>query len=307
MYSVPGSFPSLAAAVLAVLPNDEIHIAPGWFEALPPGGLTIWQVNLWIIGAPPGLGPTPSIDLNGQTITILGTGVFIWGLNIFDSTGFSPLAINLGPTSGDCLIMRNVITGLVPGTTGILVQGSNNVITLNTLMTWGTIIVVTGPSTGNIIKLNTINPPFFLGLQVSGFAGPNNALYWNNVWAPPEFWDAGPPGSPPNWFDDTSTPGGPGYGRGNFWVTGPLPPAPIPGPGVNGWFDFFPQPAPMAQLSGDINVDGIVDLFDLVPLALRFGSVWCTFLWDPRTDLNGDGVVNIFDIVTIALNYSTSY
>jgi len=86
-----------------------------------------------------------------------------------------------------------------------------------------------------------------------------------------------------------------------------MPPTPAPIPGPNGWFDWFPQPVPMAQLKGDINVDGHADLFDLVAIALRFGSVWCTLLWDPRTDLNGDGKVDIFDIVAIALNYNTSY
>jgi len=305
--------PSLAAAVALALPNDEIHIAPGWIEILPPGGLTIWQSNLWIIGGPPGLGAAPTIDLFGPfSITIITSGVFIWGLSIVDSTGTSPALINLAPPSANCLIMSNTIQGAAPPNTGILIQGTSNIVTLNTISSCGWCIDVTGPSTSNIVKLNTINIPNNWGIQVSGMAGPNNAIYWNNVWtlAPlTEFYDA-TPGSPPNWFDDTSAPGGPGFTKGNYWGTTmppPMMPFPIPGPGMNGWFDLFPQPIPIARLPGDIDVTGIVDIFDIVIVGKSFGRVWCQLGWDPRADLNGDGLVDIMDIVRIALNFSAHY
>lgn len=306
VYSIPGAFPTLEIAMASgiIMSNDEIHILPGHFEALT-SPLVIPQNNLWIIGSPPGLGPIPMINVNGFGITILGANVFMWGLDIFDPTGMSSPIIALAPSSTNALIMNNVITGAMPPNIGIIVAGMNNVVTLNSISTCGICIQVLGPASGNTIKLNTINPPLMQGIQVTGMPGAPmpNYMYWNNVFAPPEFWDTGPPG-PPNFFDDT-TGGGPGFSKGNFWVTMPPAPAPILGP--NGWFDWFPQPAPIMQLSGDISVDGLIDIFDIVFVATNFGRVWCTLGWNPRADLNGDGLVDIFDIVTIAVNFGTSY
>lgn len=306
VWTVPGAFPTLEATINSglVMNNDEIHILPGHMEALT-GPLVIPQNNFWIIGPPPGLGPIPMINVNGFGITILGANVFMWGLDIFDPIGISSPILALAPSSVNSLIMNNVITGAAPPNIGIIIAGMNNIVELNTISTCGICIQVLGPASGNSIRLNTINPPLMLGIQVTGMAGAPmpNYMYWNNMFAPPEFVDTGPPG-PPNFFDDTSG-GGPGFNKGNFWVTMPPAPAPIPGP--NGWLDWFPQPVPMMQLQGDINVDGQVDIFDIVIVATNFSRVWCTLGWDPRADLNGDGIVDIFDIVVIALNFSASY
>jgi len=306
VYAIPGAFPTLENAMASglIMDNDEIHILSGHAEVLT-SPLVITQNNLWIIGPPPGLGGMPMINVNSFSITILGANVFMWGLDIVDPTGMSSPILALAPSSTNALIMKNNIAGNAPANIGIIVAGINNEVVLNYVTLCGICIQVLGPASGNIIKLNTIAPPLVQGIQVTGMVGAPmpNYMYWNNMFAPQEFLDTGP-ASPPNFFDDT-TGGGPGFSKGNFWVTMPPTPAPIPGP--NGWFDWFPQPVPMAQLKGDINVDGHADLFDLVAIALRFGSVWCTLLWDPRTDLNGDGKVDIFDIVAIALNYNTSY
>lgn len=48
---------------------------------------------------------------------------------------------------------------------------------------------------------------------------------------------------------------------------------------------------------GDINKDGIVDVFDLVLVVIAFGG------GDARCDLNGDGAIDIFDMVTVAMNF----
>jgi len=313
IWRIPIDFPTLEIAIASgfVVNNDEIHILAGQFEVLS-GPITIWQNGLWIIGSPPSLGPTPTINVNGFVITVLGSNVFIWGLNIIDPTGASPALINLAPPSANCLIMNNIITGAAPPNTGILVQGTNNVVTLNTISFCGWCIDVTAPSSGNIVKLNTINVPNNWGIQVSGGVTANNAIYWNNVWTLGplfEFWDA-TPGSPPNWFDDTSAPGGPSFTKGNYWgttVPPPLVPFPIPGPGGNGWFDFFPQPAPIAQIQGDVNVDGRVNIFDIVTVAVSFNEIWCQLGWDPLADPNGDGTIDIFDIVAVAVNFGATY
>ena len=49
------------------------------------------------------------------------------------------------------------------------------------------------------------------------------------------------------------------------------------------------------QLVGDVNKDGVVNIFDLVRVAGHFGQAG-----DDSTDVNGDGVVNIFDLVLVA-------
>jgi len=305
IWRIPLDFPTLEIAIASgfVVNNDEIHILAGYFEVLS-GPITIWQSGLWIIGSPPSLGPAPIINVNGFVITVTGSNVFVWGLNIVDPVGVSPALINLAPPAANCLIMNNIITGAAPPNTGILVQGTNNIVTLNTISTCGICIDVTALSTNNIVKLNTINFPNFIGIQISGGAGPNNAMYWNNIWASPEFWDL-TPGSPPNFFDDTFTPGGPGFSKGNFWAIGP--PGPIPGPGGNGWFDFFSQLAPISQIQGDVNVDGRVNIFDIVTVAIKFNQIWCQLGWDPRADPNGDGIVDIFDIVQLAVNFGATY
>ena len=61
--------------------------------------------------------------------------------------------------------------------------------------------------------------------------------------------------------------------------------------------------APAPILLGDINSDGIVDIFDVVSAALAFGSTPGDSNWNQAADLNNDGVVDIFDIVLIATNF----
>ena len=59
-------------------------------------------------------------------------------------------------------------------------------------------------------------------------------------------------------------------------------------------------------LIGDINGDGIVDIFDVVILAKAFGSKPGDPNWNQAADLNSDDVVDIFDVVTIAKNFGST-
>ena len=47
----------------------------------------------------------------------------------------------------------------------------------------------------------------------------------------------------------------------------------------------------------DINVDGIVNVLDIVMVAQHIGR---EKPGNPRVDVNGDGVVNILDLVVVA-------
>ena len=53
---------------------------------------------------------------------------------------------------------------------------------------------------------------------------------------------------------------------------------------------------------GDLNLDGIVDIFDIVIVALEFGHPPPPIV-DLRADVNKDGLVDIFDIVVVALRF----
>lgn len=57
---------------------------------------------------------------------------------------------------------------------------------------------------------------------------------------------------------------------------------------------------------GDMNDDGIVDIFDVVILADAFGSYPGHPNWNPDADLNNDDVLDILDVVTIAKKFGAT-
>jgi len=68
---------------------------------------------------------------------------------------------------------------------------------------------------------------------------------------------------------------------------------------IDGHYTFSP-------ILGDINGDGIVDIFDITIVALAFGSTPSDLNWDARADLNGNGKVDILDAVMLAVNFGTT-
>jgi parallel beta-helix repeat protein len=54
---------------------------------------------------------------------------------------------------------------------------------------------------------------------------------------------------------------------------------------------------------GDINADGIIDIFDITTVALAFNSIPGDSNWNPVADINSDNIVDIFDIVVVALHF----
>jgi hypothetical protein len=58
-------------------------------------------------------------------------------------------------------------------------------------------------------------------------------------------------------------------------------------------------------MPGDVNADGIIDIFDCVTVAVAFGSAYNdpTPPWNPNADINIDGTVDIFDLVVVALYF----
>ncbi len=58
----------------------------------------------------------------------------------------------------------------------------------------------------------------------------------------------------------------------------------------------------LSLIEGDINLDGTVDIFDIVIVALEFSHPPPPIV-DARADVNKDGVVDIFDIAVIAVHF----
>jgi len=57
------------------------------------------------------------------------------------------------------------------------------------------------------------------------------------------------------------------------------------------------------DVTGDVNNDKNVDIFDLAAVGLAYGSRPGDGNWDQDADLTGDGTINIFDLATVGINY----
>jgi nitroreductase len=54
---------------------------------------------------------------------------------------------------------------------------------------------------------------------------------------------------------------------------------------------------------GDINDDGIVDIYDAIILSNAFDSTPSSPKWNPKADINSDGFVDIYDAIILASNF----
>jgi len=67
--------------------------------------------------------------------------------------------------------------------------------------------------------------------------------------------------------------------------------------------DLYPLMQPYHHLIGDLNDDGRVGLDDLTAFAWSFESTPGMPNWNSQADFNGNGVVDLADLVTLALHY----
>ena len=65
-------------------------------------------------------------------------------------------------------------------------------------------------------------------------------------------------------------------------------------------------PIVSTSLPGDLNNDGIVDIFDVVTVSVAFGSEPGDPNWNAIADLNNDDLVDIFDVVTVTANFGNT-
>lgn len=72
--------------------------------------------------------------------------------------------------------------------------------------------------------------------------------------------------------------------------------------------DCYPLVNPWGFMPSDVNLDGKVDLCDVVLAATAYGSTPGDPNWTPVADLAPPyGKVNLYDLVTILSNYGKQY
>lgn len=67
--------------------------------------------------------------------------------------------------------------------------------------------------------------------------------------------------------------------------------------------DTYPLTQLYVQISGDINEDRTVDLFDAIRLASAFGSRPGSPKWNMHVDINHDNIIDVFDVIILAQNF----
>jgi len=72
---------------------------------------------------------------------------------------------------------------------------------------------------------------------------------------------------------------------------------------VNGHYEFRYPP----RLTGDINLDSVVDMRDIGDVCAKFGTNYATPSWSPQMDLNGDLRVDLRDIGIVCVNFGRTF
>jgi hypothetical protein len=61
-----------------------------------------------------------------------------------------------------------------------------------------------------------------------------------------------------------------------------------------------------AQIPGDLNDDGVVNINDAIIASAAFGSMTGDLNYNPLADINSDGKVDIFDMLLLAVNFGNT-
>jgi parallel beta-helix repeat protein len=197
---------------------------------------------------------------------------------------------------------------------GILVGGNNNILFGNTVANTTRSEVLTGGIVlqgggNNLIVGNmiTTNPN---GIWV--WFAEGNVIYHNNfiknrhhVSEYPQIsantWDNGYPSGGNYWDDYNGTDFYSGFyqnetesdGIGDTRYTTDA-----------GHVDRYPLMRRWTPLLGDVNWDGVVDIYDIVTASASYGSKIGDLNWNPFADLAPRwGIIDIYDLVTVAANY----
>lgn len=231
--------------------------------------------------------------------------------NHFESNGHAGIFLWLDNDNNS--ITRNKFDST--GQHGVELKFSdNNTIADNEVLYNGLNGILIIESTGCTVRGNLV---FSSPRGIMLYAAFGNTIYHNSIvnsWEQPaldrtdgNFWDNGYPDGGNYWSDykDVDQYSGPYQnetGSDGIWDH-PY--------GVDvGSQDNYPLKEPLTSLPpipGDVNGDGIVDIFDAILLASAYGSTPSDTSWNPNADINNDEIVDIFDAIILASNYGKEW
>jgi len=258
-------------------------------------------------------------SITGNQITSSNhDGIGLWGSSNYNSIAYNNITANnyngiFLQDSSDNNIVRNNITA-----NGAWVSGDGiDIVASSNISIYGNIIannwragIYLGASSNDSIAGNSITANTQYGIEL--YSSSNNVVYHNNfvnnnnqvyIWTPPSvnYWDDGYPSGGNYWsdFNPADVFNGPYQNETGRDKIGDTPYI-IDANNT----DNYPLIYPYGYVpSPDFNNDGIIDIFDIVRMALAFGSVPGMPNWDPYVDLNQDGIIDIFDLVVVALRF----
>jgi len=230
------------------------------------------------------------IEIDKKLVSILNenskTIIYVWNTTGFDVGNYT-LRVTADPVPGETDILDNqfidgwvIITpALVHDIAIIEVEVSKNTVGLNTQSN----INVTFTNQGNYSESFTVNvyanSSVIASTTFSEFAsgvGMTHVFTWNTS----------------------------GWVLGNYMIKAVAEPVPeetdlSDNTLVDGWI--------FLTISGDVDGDRDVDIFDIVAMAGAYGSHEGDPEYNPNYDIDGDGDVDIFDIVAACGNYGESW
>jgi large repetitive protein len=92
-----------------------------------------------------------------------------------------------------------------------------------------------------------------------------------------------------------------GWTHGNYTISAYA--APVPGE-VNIADNTYVNGIIKVVIPGDINGDGVVDIFDAILLANAFNAVPASPRWNPNADIKTDDLIDIFDAIILANHFN---
>jgi len=338
--SVPEDFETIQAAVNTASPGDTIQVAAGIYYECVTVNKTVTLIGedplTTIIDGIVFVKNVSNVVISRFTIRNGGDGIFLEYCtdctingNIIKSICPHP-SILLEYSEGNVVYNNSLLSscdgiGLFESNKNVfannkisdntregirIVSSKDNVISANEITgnrEWG-ISLLFDHTHGNIIKGNTVSKNYY-GIVIQGANG--NAIYHNNFinnthqiymyGNERNMWDDGYPFGGNYWSDYNGTDlhcgpyqdvtGSDGIGDTPYVIDEYNKDR---YPFVNPW---------VPKVLGDINSDGITDIFDLTIAATAFASKPGYPNWNPDTDVYTDRIIDIFDFVIIAVNY----
>jgi len=299
--TVPDDYPTIQEAVNVASPGDIIYVyGPDYYEEN-----VIVDKSVSLIGIfGPGL-----VSLN-----VVADNVYIKGFYFSSPWGF-PYGRAIVLNGSGCEISNVIVSGIDEGSGIVLTDASNNVIANSRVcgLIWDGGIVFE-KSSNNTLFGNTIEASYgpCIYLDVSS----DNKFFHNQfcvyeamqvevVGGSKNVWDDGYP-SGGNYWSDHNPPDV--YGGSYQNQTGSDGIGDTPYVIDENNTDRYPLIYPFGYVPNpDINNDGVIDILDLVKIALVYGSIPGMPIWNPYVDLNQDSRIDVFDLVMIAVNYGKTY